>query len=506
VIRMDFAKRVLSVVLMLNLLTAACAGCAYASTSWGFGKTTTIEETVLVDENNVRITATDMEFSSSGVIISLLLENNSSENLEFLAGAVGYNVNSVNGYMVGSGYLNCDVEANSSATDTVNISYTELMLYGIPDIADINLGFRIADDDRNYFYTGPRQILTSRHPSHDYSKNYYQDAVRESTVYIANDAVVESYSFDSVFSQEGIKINSWGTMINRDNERSLVLEVVNESDSLVYAVTTNLSLNGLLVYDGSLSSETITPGSTVVMTIPAERFLDATKKEVLGISQVSTIGLEFMVLDENYRYKIIENTELVFPTPQPGFSYDVSGVEIYNSEKLRIVYKAFAEGSSEYDNNLYAFFLIENKYGEQIIIRERDEMLNGNGVTANMGRSTIPADKSAFSELQFYSYSFEDYGIIAASDVKTINVKFEVNNAKYKKLDEIEITINTADGAVSVHDPWHCTACGYKCNGGSNCTDCGQARSILKACESCKIKYVSCDKTNYCMECGSALN
>lgn len=498
-------KRFLAIILLLFLLISACAVGAYAATSWGFGKTTTIDKTVLVDENDVRITATEMKFTSSGIVISLRLENNSNKKLSFVAGSMGYCVNSVNGYMIGSGYLNCDVEAHSSETDKITIYYSAFEAYGIADIADIELGFQISDDDYNRFYTGPRRITTSLYGDYDYSKNYYQEAVT-GPIYKSNGITVESYTAEPVLSHEKISIKSWGMMTNKDGKSSLLVEVANESDALVYARTTNLSINNLLVYTGTVTSDAINPGATVVMTIPVSSILDETEWTMLGIEDVSNIGFEFYVNDEDGQNKVIENTELIYSTTSPDFSFDSSGIEVYNSEKLRVVYKTFAEGTSEYDDNLYAYFIIENKYGEPISIRASNEMLNGNKVSTSLWRSDIPDGKCVYSELEFYSYSFDDYGIVSASDVNTINATFQIRNTKYKTLDEIEITINTADGVVLVHDPWFCTACGQECNGGSGCIECGQERIAAQVCDSCDITYISADTINYCAGCGSSLN
>ena len=498
-------KRILSIILLLNLLLSACAADAYAATSWGFGKTTTIGKTVLVDENEVRITATEMEFTSYGIVISLLLENNSNKKLSFVAGSMGYCVNSVNGYMIGSGYLNCDVEAHSSETDNITIYYSAFEAYGIEDIADIELGFQISDDDYNHFYTGPRRITTSLYDTYDYSKNYYHEAIN-GPFFKSNGITIEAYTAEPVLSHEKIIIKSWGMMTSTDGERSLLVEVANESDALVYARTTNMSINDLLVYTGTVTSDAINPGATVVTAIPVSSILDETEWTLLGIEDISTIGFEFYVDDEDGQNKVIENTELIYSTNTPDFSYDSSGIEVYNSEKLRVVYKTFAEGTSEYDDNLYAYFIIENKYGEPISIRTFNDMLNSNMVSTSLWRSDIPDGKCVYSELEFYSYTFDDYGIVSVADVNTINTTFQIRNTKYKTLDEIGITINTADGVVLVHDPWFCTACGQECNGGSDCIECGQERIAAQVCNSCDITYVSTDTINYCAECGSSLN
>ena len=126
-----------------------------------FKKTATIEETVLVDESGVKITAKELTYSNYAAELILVIENNSDKDLSFIANSVGYSCNSINGYMIPEGYLNCDVAAGKKANDTIPIGYDTLMLYGIYEIADIEIGFDISDDDYNHTYTGPRTIQTT---------------------------------------------------------------------------------------------------------------------------------------------------------------------------------------------------------------------------------------------------------------------------------------------------------------------------------------------------------
>ena len=63
-----------------------------------FKTSATIEETVLVDEGGVKITATGLTYTNYSVDLALTIENNSGKNLSFVTGSLGYSCNSVNGY------------------------------------------------------------------------------------------------------------------------------------------------------------------------------------------------------------------------------------------------------------------------------------------------------------------------------------------------------------------------------------------------------------------------
>lgn len=102
-----------------------------------FDPTATLEETVLVDESDVKITATSLKYTAYEVKVSLTLENNTDKNLSFRSGTMGYSCNSVNGYMVDGGYLNTDVAAGKKSNESVAFDIGELSILGLSDIADI---------------------------------------------------------------------------------------------------------------------------------------------------------------------------------------------------------------------------------------------------------------------------------------------------------------------------------------------------------------------------------
>ena len=134
-----------------------------------FNVNATLAETVLVDEGGVKITATGLTYTAYSADLGLTIENNSGKDLSFVSGSLGYSCNSVNGYMVDEGYLNCDVANGKKANDVIRFSYEALMAYGIQEIADMEIGFSITDDEYNSTYSGPRALRTSAADTHDYT-------------------------------------------------------------------------------------------------------------------------------------------------------------------------------------------------------------------------------------------------------------------------------------------------------------------------------------------------
>lgn len=79
----------------------------------GFKQAATISETVLVDQDGIKVTATELTYSKYAASLELTLENSTDSDYEIMSGTLGYSCNSVNGIMTG-GYFNCDVKAGTN--------------------------------------------------------------------------------------------------------------------------------------------------------------------------------------------------------------------------------------------------------------------------------------------------------------------------------------------------------------------------------------------------------
>lgn len=134
-----------------------------------FHGTATIEPTVLVDENGIKITANDIKYANNQIQLGLTLENNTEKDISVTAGTIGYSVNSINGYMMRDGYVNADIAPGMKSNETVYFDTSELELMGITDVADIEIGFNIDDKDyNNIMKTGPIAIKTSLADSYNF--------------------------------------------------------------------------------------------------------------------------------------------------------------------------------------------------------------------------------------------------------------------------------------------------------------------------------------------------
>ena len=199
--------------------------------------------------------------------MALTIENNSGKDLSFISGSLGYSCNSINGYMVSEGYLNCDVADGKKANETISFSYSGLMLYGIDEIADIEIGFDISDEDYNHTYSGPRQVRTSAFDGYDYSEDRYQNAITDRATMNAYGYDITHFSQENLYNVNDITLLSSGVMVNQDGETSLLLELENRTEDMVYLSTSDIALNGLVVSSSTWSSTAINPGKRCIIVV-----------------------------------------------------------------------------------------------------------------------------------------------------------------------------------------------------------------------------------------------
>ena len=109
---------------MLAALTAillvSCGSETTETPSSVSAQTASIEETVILDQNGLKITATDLEDSFMGDELKLLVENNSGQNL-----TVQSHASSVNGYMI-TNIMSIDVANGKKVNDALTLTASEM--------------------------------------------------------------------------------------------------------------------------------------------------------------------------------------------------------------------------------------------------------------------------------------------------------------------------------------------------------------------------------------------
>lgn len=244
--------------------------------------TVTIDEQVLIDQNDIVVTASEYVTDSIwGDGIKLLLENNSDRDV-----TVGCNALIVNDYMITDLFVS-GVAAGKKANETLYLSSTQLKAVGIENVGKVEIYFHVYDSDTydNIFDTECVTIQTSEYTNMDTTPN---------------DAGTELYN------ENGIRIvgktvdeNSfWGT--------SILLYCENNSGKNVGISVDDMSINGFMmspffsttVYDGKKCIDDITIFSSDL--------------EENGIELIEEVELKFHIYDADTYYTIADSEQITF--------------------------------------------------------------------------------------------------------------------------------------------------------------------------------------------------
>lgn len=407
-----------------------------------FKKTATIEETVLVDESGVKITSKELTYSNYAAELILVIENNSDKDLSFIANSVGYSCNSINGYMIPEGYLNCDVAAGKKANDTISIGYDTLMLYGIYEIADIEIGFDISDDDYNHTYTGPRTIQTTAVDSYNYETAYYRENIASKESQAEYDYSVPYFSADAVYEESGLVIASQAVMENKDGESILLLEVVNTTDEIVGVSTTNIDINGLRVCDSTWSYDSINPGKTAIVDIDLSSVLEPEYWEIYGIAEVGNVALKISFKDGDSN-EVANPAHISIDIPGAESTFSMEGTEIYNDNGIRIVSKGVFADPSEYSDDLHILLVAENTSGKTLALHDVYDSLSINDYMATYSFYTTTMEDGSYVmiDILLWGYGLDDINISEPSEVKTVEFSLSIKDQNYKEVDEVTVVL-----------------------------------------------------------------
>lgn len=241
----------------------------------------TIDETVLVDEAGIKITAKSLETDGLfGPEIKLLIENNSGKDLTFQCRNA-----SVNGYMA-ENMMSVDVVDGKKANDSLTFLKSDLEACGIETIADMEFAFHIFDtsDWETYLDTDTIQIKTSIADTYEYT---YDD------------------SGNVAYEGNGIKIVVKG--LSEDASifgPSIVVYIENTGDTDVTVQTRDVSVNGFMV--NAMFSCDIAAGKRAVDTIA---FMES-EFEKNEITAIEDVELSFHIFDM-VDWETIADTEVV---------------------------------------------------------------------------------------------------------------------------------------------------------------------------------------------------
>ncbi len=390
----------------------------------------TIEETVIIDEAGVKITATDLSYTDYSADLELLIENNTDRNLSFYAGTIGNSTNSVNGYMMSGGYIGEDVAAGMSVTTTVDFDIEALLMYGIEDIADITLGIEIEDENYDeYLPLEQKTIKTSIADKYDYKKDTFAGAMDNEAISTALGFTIDSSTKEELVDKQGIKSLCAYAVTNKEGAQALLFEVINNSDKDQYVTIKEVELNGILAYGGRWDSQFINAGKRAVLYIDTSKIMDADMKTQYGIDKFSKIAFTLGVHDSNHRQIGDTKVELVFGSEK---KVDQSGEVVYQANDLKFISKGISK--DEY-GDLHILFLVQNIGNKELEIDSlSDVYIQKKKAGSAFISATISPGTTTMVDAEVSQSDYEEV-VKDIKDIKNISMQIEIRDENYNEID-----------------------------------------------------------------------
>lgn len=242
----------------------------------------TIEKQILVDQNDIVITAEEYVSDSIwGDGVKALLENNSDKDV-----TVSCNALIVNDYMITDLFVS-QIAAGKKANDTIYLSSSELEAAGIDTVGKIEIYFHVYDSSSydNIFDSDCVTIQTSEYSNMDISPNDTgAELYNEGGIRIVGKAVDEN-SF-------------WGTAV--------LLYCENESGKNVGISVDDMSVNGFMM--SPLFSTTVYDGKKSINDIT----IFSADLEENGIESIEEVELKFHIYDAETYNTITDTDPIVF--------------------------------------------------------------------------------------------------------------------------------------------------------------------------------------------------
>ena len=399
-----------------------------------FKQTATIEETILYDDKDIVITAKDLTYEDSGVTLNLLLENNRDEELSFSS----VNSTSVNGYMLYGGNLNCDVAAGEKADGEMYISYNEMRLHGIYELAELGLQFTVEDYSDFKAETDFVILKTSAFDSYTFNPNGFQDAVTSNAAKNELDYSVDFFGTEELYNSSGIRLVSQ-TMISEDNGMMLYLEFVNDSRDTILININRVALNGLVVNSSYLAeSEPIRPSTHRAVTVNLSPWHEEEYRGVLGITEIGSVSFDLIL--ENTYYDVIDKERVNVTVSDASASFDNTGIEAYNDYGIRLVFKGFAKDPYGLTDRISALFIVENTGEEGLIVGFEGEYVSINELLSGAyGNSQILLNgEFALLDIEITN----ELDISDFSEITGLEFELAIQDENYSQISEPTISVH----------------------------------------------------------------
>ncbi len=231
-------------------------------------KKITVNEQVLLDRDNVKITLKSMDVNNFlGPSLNFLIENNSANDITIQSRDV-----SVNNVMINT-IFSADISSGKKANENLIFTSSELKTSGIDVFKDIELKFIIlnSSDFSSLFISDPINFTTNVDP------NFVQ------TYDDSGSVMLDQNGIKIVIKKVDDKNSFWGA--------DVYLYIENNSDQNITVQARDVSVNGFMM--NPVLSSSITPGKRAFSSLI---FLK-NEMEQNNIEQIQTMELSFHVFN-----------------------------------------------------------------------------------------------------------------------------------------------------------------------------------------------------------------
>lgn len=392
-----------------------------------FYSNATIEESVIIDEKDIKVTAKGLEYDRQNAYLNLLIENNTTSDLTFYSGTSGSDINEINHFNTSQGYMCCDVSAGMKANEQLRFDGNTLKAYGIFDIAEIKVGIYVKDSDYNDIISPTLvSIPTSIYESYDFDKDTFIEAVEDGIYESEFNASIEY--MDNINKEEnGILQKIIMLATNKSGERSVLLELENKTQETKYVVARNVSINGMVVYGSNWTGDEIGAESRRIMQFDIGNMIDDEYTNVIPLDKIGLFEFELAYYDS-------EQNEIGVPSKvliNTGEDEEV----VLNDEKTiydanGIIIAQLALTQDKYDK-IYIPMVIKNNTDKAIRISDDYGSLSVNSFMVSStltGCSTIRANSMSIMAIYLYDTDQKDCGINSLEDLKNAQITVEIKN------------------------------------------------------------------------------
>ena len=213
-----------------------------------------------------------------------------------------------------------------------------------------------------------------------------------------------------ITAKEYSRDNIWGDGIK------LLIENASESDYTIGCDA--LIVNDYMITD--LFASEIAAGKNANETM----YLSSTELEAAGIDSVGKVEMYFYAFDSDYNY-VFQNEYAEIQTSEYAnmdTTPNDSGIELYNSDGIKIVGKTVDENSFW---GTAILLYIENSSGKNVGISVDDMSING-FMMSPFFSTTVFDGKKAIDDITIFSSDLEDNGI---DSIEEVELKFHIFDA-----------------------------------------------------------------------------